>query len=206
MQPSHHTSESETSSTPVVDRHWGLTFLWLLPALFLILVVIYGVFTRQPDNLEGVPRVGAEIADFILPDLRGRTVKLSDFRGSVVFVNVWATWCPPCVEEMPTMQRLYDQLHDRGLTVLAVSIDALGEQIVAPFMQEHQLSFPALLDTQGTIERLYRTGGVPESFIIDKQGRLVEKVVGPRDWAHPQVIAMFERLLAAPMPKPARDG
>jgi peroxiredoxin len=206
MQPSSHASDPVTPSTAADNRHWGLTFLWLLPVLFLVLVVLYGVFTRQPDNLDGSPQVGAMMADFALPDLQGHTVQLSDLRGSVVFVNVWATWCPPCVEEMPTIQRLYDQLRDRGLKVFAVSIDALGEQVVAPFMRERQLSFPVLLDTQSVIERLYRTGGVPESFIIDKQGRLVEKVVGPRDWAHPQVIAMFERLLAVPMSQLERDG
>lgn len=96
------------------------------------------------------------------------------------------------------MQRLYDRLHDRGLEILAISIDALGAQVVAPFMQRYRLTFPALLDSQERVNRLYRTGGVPESFVVDKQGRLVEKVVGPRDWAHPQVMAMFERLLAAP--------
>ena len=206
MQPSPHTSDPASPSTAVDNRHWGLTFLWLVPALFLVLVVIYGVVTRQPDNPDGAPQVGAAIANFTLPDLHGHPYQLSDFRGQVVFVNVWATWCPPCVEEMPTIQKLYDQLHARGLEVFAVSIDALGEQAVAPFMRDRQLSFPVLLDTQSVIEQLYRTGGVPESFIIDKQGRLVEKVVGPRDWADPRVIAMFERLLAVPFSQPERDG
>jgi peroxiredoxin len=206
MQPPPHTSDPASPSTPVDSRHWGLTFLWLVPALFLVLVVIYGVMTRQPDTHDGAPQVGDRLANFTLPDLQGHTIQLSDFRGQVVFVNVWATWCPPCVEEMPTIQRLYDQLHERGLEVFAVSIDALGEQVVGPFMRERQLSFPVLLDKQSVIERLYRTGGVPESFIIDKQGRLVEKVVGPRDWAHPRVVAMFERLLAVPFSKLERDG
>jgi peroxiredoxin len=93
-------------------------------------------------------------------------------------------------------------LHDRGLEILAISIDALGAQVVKPFMQQYRLTFPALLDPKNRIERLYRTGGVPESFVVDKQGRLVEKIVGPRDWSHPQVIAMFERLLAASAPDP----
>lgn len=206
MQPSPHPSDTESPTNVVDNRHWGLTFLWLLPALFLVLVVIYGIITRQPENPDGAPQVGAMMADFTLSDLHGHPVQLSDFRGRVVFVNVWATWCPPCVEEMPTIQRLYDRLHERGLEVLAVSIDALGEQVVAPFMQARQLSFRVLLDTQSIIEQLYRTGGVPESFIIDKQGRLVEKVVGPRDWAHPDMIAMFEHLLAVPMSQPERDG
>jgi peroxiredoxin len=156
------------------------------------------MLTRQPPtSTDTVPRLGQPLADFTLPDLHGRLVQLSSLRGKVVFINVWATWCPPCVEEMPTMQRLYERLQPRGLEVLAISLDALGAQVVGPFMREHRLTFPALLDTQSSVERLYRTGGVPESFIVDKRGRLVEKIVGPRDWTHPQMLALFERLLAA---------
>ena len=96
------------------------------------------------------------------------------------------------------MQRLYERLHSRGLEVLAISIDALGAQVVAPFMQQYQLTFPALLDPQDRIPHLYHTKGVPESFIVDQRGLLVDKVIGPRDWSHPQIIALFERLLAVP--------
>lgn len=186
------------TSTPV-QRHWGTVLLWTSPVFLVLGVVLYGVLTRPaaaPDR--PAPRVGQPLPDFTLPDLQGHTVQLSALRGKVVFINVWATWCPPCVEEMPTIQRLYDRLQARGLEVLAISIDTLGAQVVGPFMQRHQLTFPALLDPTSRIERLYRIGGVPESFIVDKGGRLVEKVVGPRDWSHSQVIAMFERLLAAP--------
>ena len=102
---------------------------------------------------------------------------------------------------MPAIQRLHEQLQPRGLKILAISLDALGAQVVAPFLRDYQLTFPVLLDTQSSIERLYRTAGVPESFIVDKQGRLVEKVVGPRDWARPQRLRMFERLLAAAGPE-----
>lgn len=180
-------------------RHWGVMLLWLAPALFGLAMMAYGVLTRPPlAPDDGAPQVGHPLPDFNLPDLQGSGVQLLALRGKVVFINIWATWCPPCVEEMPTIQRLYDRLHERGLEILAISIDALGAQVVAPFMQQYGLTFPALLDPTGSIERLYRTGGVPESFVIDKQGRLVEKVVGPHDWSHPQMIAMFERLLAAP--------
>src|SRR5712691_6123284 len=113
---------------------------------------------------------------------------------------------PPCIEEMPTMQRLYERLHSRGLEVLAISIDALGAQVVAPFMQQYQLTFPALLDPQDRTPHLYHIKGVPESFIVDKRGLLVDKVIGPRDWSHPQILALFERLLAASVPDAeARD-
>jgi thiol-disulfide isomerase/thioredoxin len=125
-------------------------------------------------------------------------VQLTDLRGKVVFINVWATWCQPCIEEMPTIQQLYERLHPRGLEVLAVSLDALGPQIVEPFVQSRRLTFPILLDPKSSIQRLYRTTGVPETFIVDKKGLLVEKIVGPRDWVNPQMQALFERLLMAP--------
>jgi peroxiredoxin len=185
---------------PPAGRHWGLTLLWILPALALLLVFVYGFLTREPvDSGDTAPRIGKPLADFTLPDLQGRPVQLAALRGKVVFVNVWATWCPPCVEEMPAIQQLYERLHGQGLEILAVSLDALGAQVVAPFMQSHRLSFPTLLDTKNLVQRLYHTTGVPESFIVDKRGILVEKVVGPRDWVHPQRLAQFERLLAMPV-------
>jgi cytochrome c biogenesis protein CcmG/thiol:disulfide interchange protein DsbE len=201
VQSSHSTPESLPPTTPVPKRRWGLTMLWLGPLLFLAAVLIYGLLTKGPTNTtDAGPQVGQPLADFALADLQGRAMQLSALRGSVVFINVWATWCPPCVDEMPTIQRLYERLQPRGLRVVTISLDALGAQIVTPFMHNYQLTFPVLLDPQGTVERMYRTSGVPESFIVDKHGRLVEKVVGPRDWAHPQMLAMFERLLAAPAP------
>jgi peroxiredoxin len=194
------TPEQPVTQTPTTTKHsWGLTLLWLGPVLFLLCIVVYGLLSRDsasPNNT--VPRVGQPLADFTLPDLQGHSVQLSALRGKVVFINVWATWCPPCVDEMPTMQRLHERLHSRGLEILAISLDALGAQVVEPFMRDYRLTFTALLDPKGTVERLYRTGGVPESFIVDKQGRLVEKIVGPRDWTHPHLLATFERLLEAP--------
>jgi peroxiredoxin len=193
------TPDHLSPAAPPADRRWGLTLLWILPALALLLVFVYGFLTREPADLgETAPRIGKPLADFTLPDLQGRSVQLAALRGKVVFINVWATWCPPCVEEMPTIQQLYERLHGQGLEILAVSLDALGAQVVAPFMQSRRLSFPALLDTKNLVQRLYHTTGVPESFIVDKRGMLVEKVVGPRNWASPQTLAQFERLLAMP--------
>ena len=187
--------EPTSSPAPTPDRRWGLILLWVLPGLVLLLVFAYGFLTRQPVD-DTAPRVGQPLADFTLPDLRGQSVQLAALRGKVVFVNVWATWCEPCREEMPAIQKLYERLHDRGLEILAVSLDALGIQVVGPFIRNYRLTFPTLLDTKNVVQRLYHTTGVPESFIVDKRGILVDKVVGPRDWVHPQMLAHFERLLA----------
>ena len=93
------------------------------------------------------------------------------------------------------MEKLYQELQGEGFEILAVSIDESGAQDVLPFMKKHKLSFPALIDSRGTLKGLYQTTGVPESFIIDKDGMLVEKVIGPRDWAVPEAIRFFRNLI-----------
>jgi peroxiredoxin len=93
------------------------------------------------------------------------------------------------------MEKLHQELKDEDFKILAVSIDVSGAKAVIPFMKKHKLSFSALTDTEGAIKSLYQTTGVPESFIIDKQGIIVEKVIGPRDWAAPITIRSFQNLI-----------
>jgi peroxiredoxin len=170
-----------------------------------LLVVTLGIFIllqgkdasfnvyKRPFLKPGLPA-----PDFSYPGLDGKVVSLSDFRGKVVFLNIWATWCPPCREEMPSMEKLYKELSGEAFEILAVSIDALGAKVVAPFMKEYKLSFPALLDPQGTVQQLYGTTGLPESFIIDKEGIIAEKIIGARNWATPEVIRYFRNLIQKP--------
>ncbi|MGD9180333.1 MAG: TlpA disulfide reductase family protein [Desulfobacterales bacterium] len=159
----------------------------------LILLQTKDFFSHQTDG-SGLAN-GLPAPNFTLPDPDGQMVGLTDFRGKVVLLNIWATWCPPCVEEMPSMEKLYQELKDEDFEILAVSIDESGAQDVLPFMKKHKLSFPVLLDAKGTIMALYRTTGVPESFIIDKDRILVEKVIGPRDWASADAIRFFRNLI-----------
>ena len=175
-----------------------------LRPLMLIVLILVGVgiivLLQTKDssfNLSGKPRLGKGVAapDFTLPGLDGQMVSLADYRGKVVLLNIWATWCPPCVEEMPSMEKLYQQLKTEGFEILAVSMDVSGAQAVLPFMKKHKLSFPALTDTEGAMKSLYQTTGVPETFIIDKDGTIVEKVIGPRDWASPGAVRSFRNLI-----------
>jgi len=159
------------------------------------LVIIFALKQNNPYLKFSPLRVGQPAPDFTLPGLDGKMVSLSDYRGQVVLVNVWATWCPPCVDEMPSMEKLYRELEGENFEILAVSIDALGEKAVAPFMKKYNLSFPALMDPDGTIKTLFQTTGVPESFIINQEGILIEKVIGPKDWATPPVVGFFRNLL-----------
>ena len=137
--------------------------------------------------------------DFTFPGLDGKMVSLSDYRGKIVLVNIWATWCPPCVEEMPSMEKLYNKFKEDNFEILAVSIDAPGLKAVAPFMKKSNLTFPALIDSEGTIKADYRITGVPESFIVDKQGILIKKIIGPVNWATPKVYRFFRELIETPV-------
>jgi len=173
-------------------------------SLILIVLIMVGVGTiillqtkESSFNLSGRPLMGKDVPapNFSLPGLDGKMVSLAGYRGKVVFLNIWATWCPPCVEEMPSMEKLYQALKGEDFEILAVSVDVSGAKIVTPFMKKHKLSFPALTDTKGSIKSLYQTTGIPESFIIGKDGIIVEKVIGPRDWATPNAIRYFRNLV-----------
>ena len=173
----------------------ALTIIFLIVILFgiLILLQMKDSFFYQ-SSVPGLEK-GLPAPNFSLPDLDGQMVNLTDYKGRVVLLNIWATWCPPCVEEMPSMEKLYQELQGEGFEILAVSIDESGAQDVLPFMKKHKLSFPVLIDPKGTLKGLYQTTGVPESLIIDKDGILVEKVIGPRDWAVPEAIGFFRNLI-----------
>ena len=175
-----------------------------LQSIMLIFLIIIGVgiivLLQTKDssfNLSGKPRLekGVPAPNFTLPGLDGKMVSLADYKGKVVLLNIWATWCSPCVEEMPSMEKLYQQLKTEDFEILAVSMDISGTEAVLPFMKKYKLSFPALTDTEGAIKSLYQTTGVPETFIIDKDGTIVEKVIGPRDWASPGAIRSFRNLI-----------
>ena len=125
--------------------------------------------------------------DFVAQDLEGQAVRLSQHRGKVVFLNLWTTWCPPCREEMPAMQRLAQSLDGEGFVILAVSEDD-GPEKVRAFVDEMKLEFPVLIDSTGTVGRTYGITGYPETFVIDRQGRQVARFIGPRDWDDPQIV------------------
>lgn len=122
--------------------------------------------------------------------------RLEDYRGQLVLLSFWATWCPPCRAEMPSMQALYEAYRDRGLVVLAVSLDVQGRRVVAPFVEERKLTFPVLLDPRGRGQAAYGVGSIPTSFLVDRRGRIVSREVGAIDWSSAAARSVVERLLA----------
>jgi len=175
----------------------------ILVSLAVVIALVLVSLLQNDSALESVkltPTVtGIPAPEFTFPDINGRNISLSDYKGKVVLLNIWATWCPPCVYEMPSMQKLYNEFNGKNFKILAVSIDAAGVDVVAPFMKKHKLSFPALMDPKGTIKTMYGVTGVPESYIVDKQGILIGKVIGARDWSSPEIFRFFRKLIDRPM-------
>jgi len=132
--------------------------------------------------------------NFTLPLLNGGSTSLSSHRGKVVLLNFWASWCPPCRFEKPTMEALYQRFNGQGLEILSVN---LGEDVntVRQFIQSNRNTFPVLLDSDGRISNMYNITGVPTTYIIDRRGLIIGKVNGGINWNTPQVIAAFEALL-----------
>jgi len=151
-------------------------------ASVVILSIAFAIVWLQSAKYEPLT-VGKDAPDFSLPNLDDKTVKLSDYRGKVVFLNFWATWCNACREEMPSMEVLYKNFERDGLVILAVSIDRVTtKKDIPPFVKGLSLTFPVLVDSWGQTDKRYKLMGVPETYIIDQQGVLREKVIGPRDW------------------------
>jgi peroxiredoxin len=129
--------------------------------------------------------------------LDGTVSELAQYRGKVILLNVWATWCLPCRAEMPSMQRLQQRFNDADFRVVAVSVDQERSAVVRQFAEELGLTFDILHDPTGEIQRGYRTSGVPESWVIDREGTIIKKVIGATEWDSPTNIALIQALLDA---------
>ncbi|MDR0443524.1 MAG: redoxin domain-containing protein [Treponema sp.] len=142
-----------------------------------------------PVAAEGITPV-----DFSLPLVSGKTLKLSDLKGKVIFLNFWATWCGPCRAEMPSMEEVYKELKHRDFEILSVNLRE-SKDMVSAFMLENKLTFPAVLDERGVTGSYYNVQAIPTTYIIDKRGLVVARLVGSIDWNTPKIISALEILL-----------
>jgi thiol-disulfide isomerase/thioredoxin len=134
------------------------------------------------------------IEDFSLPLVSGKTQSLAALAGKVVFLNFWATWCPPCREEMPSMEKLYQRFKSEGLEFFAVDIQE-GKKEVEAFIKERGFTFPVALDAEGSAAATYGIRSIPTTFIIDKSGNIIAAAIGGRKWDSAEMIAAFGLLL-----------
>jgi peroxiredoxin len=141
-------------------------------------------------------QVGDSAPDFLLPGLEGKPVGLAQFRHRVVVLNFWATWCPPCVEETPSLEKFSTKLAPRGVEVIGVSVDE-DPGALKKFVAANHLSFPIARDPGGELAARFGTFKFPETYILDRNGKVAEKIIGAIDWQDPRIIAFVESLAPA---------
>jgi peroxiredoxin len=167
-----------------------------------VLILVSSSFTaeRREDEFYSKIRInpirGNKIApDLSLKDLNGKELEIKQFKGKVVFLNFWATWCGPCKEEMPGMEFLHRQFKEKNFVLLTISVDYEGIKPVQDFMNKHQYTFPVLLDPKGETLDLFEVKGIPTTFLIDKKGKMIGKAIGPRDWASVDIVSLLNLLI-----------
>jgi peroxiredoxin len=152
--------------------------------------------------------IGSNAPDFRAKVLGETTYKtFADYKGQVVLLNVWATYCGPCKDEIPSLQRLQQAYGDKGLKIVAVSIDdAVGEDSIRAFAKNYGVTFEVLHDPTHEIERIYQTTGYPETFVIGSEGTIRKKWIGPDDWSSQGNRALIAQLLGLETPRPGGAG
>ncbi|MDR2143927.1 MAG: TlpA family protein disulfide reductase [Treponema sp.] len=166
--------------------------LWAESPSQTVVAAFTGAGLRPERELKALPGFSAPLAN--VPGAAG-VARLENYRGKVLFLNLWATWCGPCRAEMPSMEKLYQRFKDKGLEILAVNIQEQKTDVEV-FMRRNKLSFPVVLDEDGRIARQYGVMGIPTSYVLDRQGRVILRLVGSINWDDPQIFAAFEALLA----------
>ncbi len=142
--------------------------------------------------------IGSPVPNFNILDMNKNKISLSDMKGSVVFVNFWATWCGSCVEELPSVERLSGVFSGNPQFKMVTILYKDDAQRASGFMKENGLTFPVYLNSDESAAKIFAITGVPETYIIDKKGILRDKVIGPAEWDSPQAISAFRDLIKEP--------
>jgi peroxiredoxin len=162
--------------------------------LFCIILILMAGCSKDNEAVVTKAELNKPAPDFTLVDLHGKTWQLSSLRGKVVFINFWATWCPPCLEEMPSMQELHENMTNAPFQMLAILSNDKPE-FAQLMVDKSGLTFPILIDPESETSTHYGLTGVPETFIVDPQGILREKFLGPRPWNSQGALDMIKKYL-----------
>ena len=164
--------------------------------ILVVVILLVGFAVYVTTNLPTTTSVvaGEAAPDFQLEDTKGNQVSLAALRGKVVLVNFWATWCPPCREEMPAMERLNEVMADDDFVMLAINTEQKGRTVVPEFLKKTPYTFPILFDDKEVVQQRYGVYKFPESFVIRKDGTVDQKIIGPLDWSSTKTIAYFKGL------------
>ena len=173
----------------------ALVFLIILVLAFASILFLQDVKQNRNEDAVSVIKIGDQAPKIKLTSISGETMELAALKGKVVLVNFWATWCPPCIKEIPSLIKAYDDLKSKGFEILAFSIDSNGKKIVPGFVKEHGINYPVILDVDQKYARSFSVFGVPENILINKKGKIVTKKYGADDWGDPIIRKEIEALL-----------
>jgi len=187
-----------------VVRPWFLLFMALIFSGFTALLLfdvelLAKTDSRGMDRLFGIMGVikvppAKDPVKINLEDMNGKNISLSDFKGKIVFLNFWTTWCPTCRIEMPSMERLHQKLKNEDFAMVTINLQE-SASLVKAFFKEFKLTFTALLDSTGEVGASFGIRAIPTTYILDKTGRIIGQVSGPREWDSKAAIALFENLI-----------
>lgn len=165
-------------------------------ALLILLGVLFAVFLYTIHDLfeQRIVEAGDKAPKFSITTEAGRRISSADFGGKLLVLNFWATWCPPCVEEMPSLNQFAQQMGPSGVVVLGISIDK-DERAYRDFLQKQRLAFQVARDPEENISSSYGTFKWPETYVINTEGKVVQKYIGPRNWTDPEIVNSIKELL-----------
>jgi cytochrome c biogenesis protein CcmG/thiol:disulfide interchange protein DsbE len=160
----------------------------------IVLLVVALLWVVSGSFRERLVVVGDTAPDFSVVADNGKSIRPKDFGGKLLLLNFWATWCPPCVDEMPSLEQLHRTLGPKGLVVFGLSVDK-DEQVYRRFLERTKISFPTARDNGQRINLEYGTVKFPETYIINREGKVLRKIISSRDWMAPSILADLESLL-----------
>ncbi len=172
----------------------GRAFVVVSVSIALIIVLTHSILAVPVAPWEVEDLMGNKAPDFTLKDLNDKDVSLGDFEGKVILINFWATWCPPCKEEIPSLNQLYEKYKDKEFVLVSISTDDSKKSIVK-FARKYNIKFMVLHDKDSKVMRKYKGFSLPMSFLIDKKGKIVEKYLGAHEWAEDDFIRKIEGLM-----------
>ena len=189
---------------PLVIRPWILLFM-ALTFSGLAAVLFFNEKLLAKTDSRGMERLFSNMSVIKVPptkdpvrinlnDLNGSNISLSDFNGKIVFLNFWTTWCPTCRIEMPSMEKLHQKLKNNDFAMVTINLQESASQVKA-FFKEFKLTFTALMDSNGEVGASFGIRAIPTTYILDKTGRIIGLVNGPREWDSKEAIALFENLI-----------
>ena len=169
--------------------------IFIVVLFLLSLSAVYGQTVEEDMIKSGLSvfKDKVSLIDFTLPDLNGNMTSLKDYRGKVVMLNFWATWCPPCRREMPSMENLYKIIDKNKIDIAAVNIQE-KKKTVSDFVSKNNYTFPVLVDEEGKAASIYQIRSIPTTFIIDKKGYIRAMITGSIEWDEKEIISIFNKL------------